>query len=133
MSYKGATKGLIFLMKTILVILIFVVFMVGILVFLLLIGTVTGSGICNVIAEVNQGNVDILNDIQLSIQENQKQLIRECIPNGVSGQLRNFILTNQDERNAVRNTLVVIDGLNRYRKWLESSTQGTASSVSIQG
>ena len=110
----------------------FFLFCYALFTILLISGSATISVFCNILANVNQGNLAFLDPLNISWQGNSKQLLKECTI-GATGNVWNFLSLRPDASNAVfaNNIQNIILGLTNYNNFYVNSQINGSSAIAF--
>lgn len=86
-----------------------------VLVFIIMVGSVSGSGFCGFIAEVNRGNYAVFDELDEKVSDELITLFRTCADRAQSGNLRDILLTTATQREAYTSANTFLDGLLSYK------------------
>lgn len=114
----------------------FILIVLWVLVFLMIIGTVTISATCGMINEFNQGNAGLFNELDLS--KEVKNVFNTCLLPQSSGNFTELFSSsvkpnydNQKIKDSLESLGIFLEGFSKYSKWRNSDLSKQKESLLI--
>lgn len=102
----------------------------AVLVFIIMVGSVSGSSFCGIIAEVNRGNYNVFDVISEKVESDLLALFKNCSLVEENGNLGNILMTTSAQKEAYNSMTTFFDGLLAYGIY-EKKYKDTAGSSGI--
>ena len=103
--------------KILLVFLALLLLVICVMIFLLMIGSLSVSGFCTVLSRVNQGDTTVLVEIDVGLTDKEIQLIQKCVSTNSDGIVTDLYTSNAASVAAYNSVVRFYNGLTVYNKF----------------